>query len=114
MDKSAATKQITPPRRSPTEPQSGRSETAGPKEQSTAYYAAGWFISTNSPQLLFHSGSTCGFANFVIQLPGDNWTLVYFSNIADNSAPFAMILQLLRQSGYPDFSSLFHLHELTR
>jgi CubicO group peptidase (beta-lactamase class C family) len=100
--------------RFPIEPQSGRSETAGPKEQSTAYYAAGWFISTNSPQLLFHSGSTCGFANFVIQLPGDNWCITYFSNIADNTDPFRTILHLLYQNGYPDFSPVFRLLELTR
>jgi CubicO group peptidase (beta-lactamase class C family) len=79
-----------------------------------SFYAAGWFLRTDTPQLLFHSGSTCGFQNFVIQLPADNWTMVYFSNIADNSAPFATILHLLQQSGYPDLSSVFHLHDLTR
>ncbi len=78
------------------------------------YYAAGWFIQLASPQLLFHSGSTCGFANFVIQLPGDNWSLVYFSNIADNSAPFKTILHLLKDAGYPDLSSVFALHDQTR
>jgi CubicO group peptidase (beta-lactamase class C family) len=79
-----------------------------------SYYAAGWFISLSSPQLLFHSGSTCGFANFVIQLPGDAWSIVYFSNIADNSEPFKTILHLLNQSGYPDLSSVFILHDQTR
>ena len=79
-----------------------------------SFYAAGWFLRTDSPQLLFHSGSTCGFQNFVIQLPGDNWSITYFSNIADNIAPFATILHLLQQSGYPDLSSVFHLHDLTR
>jgi len=100
--------------RFPIEPQSGRSETAGPKGQSSIYYAAGWFIQTSSPQLLFHSGSTCGFANFVIQLPGDNWCITYFSNIADNTDPFKTILTILKETGYPDFSTVFHLLALTR
>jgi CubicO group peptidase (beta-lactamase class C family) len=78
------------------------------------WYAAGWFIRTDSPQFLFHSGSTCGFANFVIQLPGDNWCITYFSNIADNDNPFRTILHILSDSGYPDFSSIFHLLALTR
>ena len=78
------------------------------------FYAAGWFISLSNPQLLFHSGSTCGFANFVIQLPGDNWSIVYFSNIADNSAPFRSILTILKEAGYPDLSSVFILHDQTR
>jgi CubicO group peptidase (beta-lactamase class C family) len=77
-------------------------------------YAAGWFIQTDSPQLLFHSGSTCGFQNFVIQLPGDDWSIACFSNIADNIAPFSTILQILHQNGYPDFSPVFNLHDLTR
>ena len=79
-----------------------------------SFYAAGWFESTGSPLLLFHSGSTCGFANFVIQLPGDNWSIVYFSNIADNNAPFKTILHLLKDAGYPDLSSIFALHDQTR
>jgi CubicO group peptidase (beta-lactamase class C family) len=78
------------------------------------FYAAGWFISLASPQLLFHSGSTCGFANFVIQLPGDNWSIVYFSNIADNIEPFRSILTILKTAGYPDLSSVFALHDQTR
>lgn len=82
--------------------------------EARTYYAAGWFIDMNSPQLLFHSGSTCGFNNFVIQLPGDNWSIIYFSNIADNSAPFKTILHLLHQSGYPDLSSVFVLDNQTR
>jgi CubicO group peptidase (beta-lactamase class C family) len=79
-----------------------------------SYYAAGWFIQTNSPQFLFHSGSTCGFANFVIQLPGDNWSITYFSNIADNTVPFKTILTILKETGYPDFSKVFHLLGFTR
>jgi hypothetical protein len=74
----------------------------------------GWFIDLNTPPLLFHSGSTCGFNNFVIQLADDNTSIVFFSNIADNSDPFRTILHLLHQSGYPDLSSVFVLHDQTR
>ena len=88
-------------------------EAARPQGQTSAY-AAGWFITLDSPQLLFHSGSTCGFANFVIQLPGDAWSIVYFSNVADNTAPFKTILHLLKDAGYPDLSSIFALHDQTR
>jgi CubicO group peptidase (beta-lactamase class C family) len=91
-----------------------RPEAARPQRTALAYYAAGWFIDLNSPQLLFHSGSTCGFNNFVIQLPDDNWSIVYFSNIADNSDPFRSILAILKGSGYPDLSSVFVLHNQTR
>src|SRR6201999_871374 len=73
-----------------------RPEAAGPQGQSTAFYAAGWFIDLGSPQLLFHSGSTCGFNNFVIILPGDNWSIVCFANTADNSGPFKTILTILK------------------
>jgi len=79
-----------------------------------AFYAAGWFIDLNSPPLLFHSGSTCGFNNFVIQLPGDNTSIVFFSNLADSSDPFRSILAILKDSGYPDLSSVFVLHDQTR
>lgn len=78
------------------------------------FYSDGWFIQPSSPQLLFHAGGTCGFANFVIQLPGDRWSIVYFSNIADNSVPFKSILQVLHQSGYPDLSSVFLLIDQLR
>jgi CubicO group peptidase (beta-lactamase class C family) len=79
-----------------------------------SFYAAGWFESTGSPLLLFHSGSTCGFNNFVIQLPGDEWSIVCFSNLADNPDPFAAILHILKDSGGPDLASVFALDSLTR
>ena len=78
------------------------------------YYAAGWFITGNSPVILFHSGSTCGFQNFVIQIPGDEWTIVYFSNLADNIAPFRDIIKILKDTGMDDFSPVWSLHDLTR
>ncbi len=84
------------------------------KEKPGSFYAAGWFESSGSPLLLFHSGSTCGFNNFVIQLPGDEWSIVCFSNLADNPAPFAAILHILKDSGGPDLASVFSLDRLTR
>lgn len=79
-----------------------------------SYYAAGWFITGNSPVILFHSGSTCGFANFVIQIPGDEWSIVYFSNLADNTAPFRNILKIMKDTGMEDFSRVFTLYDQTR
>ena len=78
------------------------------------YYGAGWFILNTAPVTLFHSGSTCGFSNFVIQLPGDEWSIVYFSNLADNIAPFRQIVRILKEGGAGDFASVFALYDLTR
>ncbi|MHA4811709.1 serine hydrolase domain-containing protein [Flavitalea flava] len=78
------------------------------------FYAAGWFIIASQPVTLFHSGSTCGFANFVIQLPGDEWSIVYFSNLAENTTPFHKIIQVLKDTGNEDFTQVFLLHDLTR
>jgi CubicO group peptidase (beta-lactamase class C family) len=78
------------------------------------FYAAGWFISSRSPTILFHSGSTCGFATYIIQIPGDEWSITYFSNLADNQAPFRQILRLLTASGMPDLQPVLDLQEQTR
>lgn len=79
-----------------------------------SYYAAGWFESTAYPVLLFHSGSTCGFSNFVIQFPRDRLSIVYFSNIANNSASFQQIARIITESGLANVEGVFPLHELTR
>ena len=79
-----------------------------------SYYAAGWFITGNSPLILFHSGSTCGFTNFVLQIPGDEWSIVCFSNLADNDTPFRKIIQILRANGMEDLTTVMNLHDLTR
>jgi CubicO group peptidase (beta-lactamase class C family) len=78
-----------------------------------SYYASGWFMTGTSPLILFHSGSTCGFANFVIQVPGDEWSVVYFSNLAGNSGPFRDIVRILREEGGTDLEGAFRLRELT-
>ena len=79
-----------------------------------SYYAAGWFITGSSPVVLFHSGSTCGFTNFVMQIPGDEWSIVCFSNLADNDTPFRKIIQLLKANGLKDLPMVMSLHDLTR
>jgi CubicO group peptidase (beta-lactamase class C family) len=78
------------------------------------FYAAGWFVIESSPVVLFHSGGTCGFSTYIIQIPGDEWSITYFSNLADNTAPFADILTILKQDGEADFSQVFGLQDLTR
>ena len=78
------------------------------------YYGAGWFIIDAAPVALFHPGGTCGFTNFIIQLPGDEWSIVYFSNLADNLGPFREIVRILKEAGAGDFSRVFALIDLTR
>jgi CubicO group peptidase (beta-lactamase class C family) len=77
-------------------------------------YAAGWFINSEPPGILFHSGSTCGFATYIIQIPADNWSITYFSNLADNKKPFQQILRLLEDSGMTGLSAAVGLQDLTR
>lgn len=78
------------------------------------FYAAGWFLDTGPPLLLFHSGSTCGFNNYVVQLPTDELSIVFFSNSADNQSTFESITRILKETDFADLSSIFHLHDLTR
>ena len=78
------------------------------------YYAAGWFETPGPPVLLFHSGGTSGFTNFVVQLPGEKLSIVYFSNLADNAKPFETITEILKADNFADLTLVFHLHDLTR
>lgn len=79
-----------------------------------SYYAAGWFSIFSTPEILFHSGSTCGFNNFVIFVPERKLSIVYFSNLADNLLPFKKVVTALKVQGVGDFSNVGTLHELTR
>jgi CubicO group peptidase (beta-lactamase class C family) len=79
-----------------------------------SFYAAGWFLSPGPPLLLFHSGSTCGFSNFVVRLPADELSIVFFSNLADNQKPFEAITRILKEANFADLTPIFQLHELTR
>lgn len=104
------------------------------------YYAAGWFdlpgtasgkipgsagaardtsgsrtaAAATDGEVLFHSGSTCGFATFVIRVPAKDWSLVYFSNLADHTEPFVEILRIVQTQGIADFTRIMQLHNLTR
>lgn len=79
-----------------------------------AFYSAGWFYNTASPLVWFHSGSTCGFNNYVISVPSKKLSIVFFSNLAENGFLFRNILEIIHQSGFTDYTGLFALHELTR
>jgi CubicO group peptidase (beta-lactamase class C family) len=79
-----------------------------------SYYGAGWFDLDTEPEVFFHSGSTCGFTNFVILLPKEEWSLIYFSNIANNDGLFKAILKIVEEASKKDFTKVLALYELTR
>ncbi len=83
-------------------------------EVTGSYYGAGWFYFDKNQPSLFHSGSTSGFSTFSINIPAQKTSIVYFSNIANNSAPFKGILEVLASEGIGNPAQVFELHELTR
>lgn len=78
-----------------------------------SYYAAGWFQTGSQQEILFHSGSTCGFNNYVIEVPKRRLSIIYFSNLADNVNSFKAIVRIIKESGFGNFGSVFTLHDLT-
>lgn len=84
------------------------------KEVTGSYYGPGWFYFDKGSPALFHSGSTCGFSTFSINIPGQKTSIVYFSNIAGNSEPFKKILEELSREGISNPAKVFELHQLTR
>lgn len=84
------------------------------KELTNSYYGPGWFYFENTNPALFHSGSTCGFSTYSINIPSQKTSIVYFSNIAGNSEPFKMILEILKLEGIENPADVFTLHQLTR
>ena len=84
------------------------------KEVTGSYYGPGLFYFDRAEPSLFHSGSTCGFSTFTINIPGQKTSIVYFSNIATNAAPFKKILEILAIEGIGNPAQVFQLHELTR
>jgi CubicO group peptidase (beta-lactamase class C family) len=84
------------------------------KELTNSYYGPGWFYFENANPALFHSGSTCGFSTYSINIPSQKISIVYFSNIAGNSEPFKKILELLKSEGIENPADVFTLHQLTR
>ena len=79
-----------------------------------SFYSLGWFYTAGTPQVLFHSGSTCGFNNYVILVPAKKLSIVFFSNLADCRALFHQVLETLHQCSFADYTSLFALQDLTR
>jgi len=77
-------------------------------------YQAGWFVLNDTPPIMFHSGSTCGFSTFSLQVPEEKLSIVYFSNLAGNEQPFSDILKTLSQNGLTDLQRTMDLHALTR
>jgi len=84
------------------------------KQVTGSYYGPGWFYFDKNQPALFHSGSTCGFSTFSINIPVKRTSIVYFSNIAGNTAPFKKILETLALEGIANPADVFQLHELTR
>ncbi len=84
------------------------------KEVTGSYYGPGWFYFDKGNPALFHSGSTCGFSTFSINIPGQKTSIVYLSNIAGNSEPFGKILRVLSEEEISSPHEVFQLHELTR
>ena len=82
--------------------------------QPNGFYGLGWFFTriNGQGQELFHSGSTCGFSNCVVQIPKKRTLIVLFSNLADNHRPFADVLNVL-QPTVKLFSDVWALHNLT-
>ncbi len=79
-----------------------------------SYYSAGWFYRQPNNPVLFHSGSTCGFTNYVVSIPAKQFLMAYFSNKADNKDNAAAILKILTSNGYPELSDILLLDDLTQ
>ncbi|GAB4009224.1 serine hydrolase domain-containing protein [Spirosoma migulaei] len=79
-----------------------------------SYYGAGWFFREPTEPVLFHSGSTCGFNNYVVSIPSKKFLMAYFSNKADNKANAEAVLKILTDSGQHEVANILVLDELTR
>ena len=77
-------------------------------------YGAGWFFRQPTNPVLFHSGSTCGFNNFVVMIPEKRFLMAYFSNRADNKANAAAILKILAEAGQTEVTDILALDDLTQ
>ncbi|GAB3987850.1 serine hydrolase domain-containing protein [Spirosoma daeguense] len=78
-----------------------------------SYYTAGWFFREPNSPVLFHSGSTSGFNNFVVSIPDKKFLMAYFSNKADNKANAAAVLKLLAANN-PELGDILALDTLTQ
>lgn len=77
-------------------------------------YGAGWFFRQPANPVLFHSGSTCGFNNYVIMIPEKRFLMAYFSNRADNKANASAVLKILADAGQTEIADILALDDLTR
>src|SRR5690606_23474547 len=72
------------------------------KKETGSAYGPGWFYFEAGEPAYFHSGSTCGFSTFVINMPESKTSIVYFSNIAGKSRPFQDMLKVLHNYGFSE------------
>ena len=79
-----------------------------------SFYGAGWFFREPAHPVLFHSGSTCGFNNYVLSVPDKQFLLAFFSNKADNRANADAVAKILADAGYPELANLLALDDLTQ
>lgn len=63
-------------------------------------YTYGWFYENDingQPKVILHSGATCGFSNIVIEIPGKEMLIVYFTNLAARHNSFLPIESRLKE-----------------
>ncbi|WP_245877993.1 serine hydrolase domain-containing protein [Spirosoma fluviale] len=79
-----------------------------------SFYGAGWFYQQPEKSILFHSGSTCGFNNYVVSIPSERFLMVCFSNKANNKPNALAIMKVLAESGYSKAADILALDDLTQ
>lgn len=69
------------------------------EETENIRYGLGWFNKINSHNKieLYHTGSTCGFSNFVNILQKKKYLIVCFTNLADNHSLESSIRKVLEK-----------------
>ncbi|GAB3036044.1 serine hydrolase domain-containing protein [Spirosoma pulveris] len=83
-------------------------------QTSDSFYGAGWFYRQPEKPVLFHSGSTCGFNNYVVSIPSEQFLMVCFSNKANNKLNALAIMKVLAESGYAKLADILALDDLTQ
>lgn len=83
-------------------------------QTSDSFYGAGWFYRQHGSLTLFHSGSTCGFNNYVVSIPSEQFLMVCFSNKANNKLNALAIMKILAESGYTKLADILTLDDLTQ
>lgn len=79
-----------------------------------SYYGAGWFFRQPENPVLFHSGSTCGFNNYVVSIPSKQFLMAYFSNKADNKTNAVNVVKIIADAEYPELADILILDDLTQ